>query len=361
MLLNNLETQKNIPKNLNNNIDNKSENHEKENEIEENDENKKILELKDTINLGNIIRSIEFLNKKEILICNSISLNIYEINDSFKLNLIYKIEIEEKQMNYGTVLKNGNIIICSTCEILIIKLEKKDSKINNHKIIQKIQTKGYHINKIIEIANKSSFISCDKQYITKYKKNSNSEYVKINMVKIDSEIKCLEYINDDVFVGVMPDINTIAFYDIDSINNNFCFIEKMYSVHGRYAISNANKFNSIFFAGINGVYIFSNIDFKLISIYKLEDDFISAIYFDLEKNYLICGGINKSDNNPKNVKLIIFSVENDEKEKEEKDRIKLITKEKIDNICDEEITSINCSNDNLFIGSKDKTIQLYKY
>ena len=59
--------------------------------------------------------------------------------------------------------------------------------------------------------------------------------------------------------------------------------------------------------------------------------------------------------------LIIFSVENDEKEKEEKDRIKLITKEKIDNICDEEITSINCSNENLFIGSKDKTFQLYNY
>ena len=135
----------------------------------------------------------------------------------------------------------------------------------------------------------------------------------------------------------------------------------MYTVHGRYVISNVDKFNSIFFAGINGVYIFSNIDYNLISIYKLEDDFISAIYFDFEKNYLICGSINKSDNNPKNVKLIIFSIENDEKEKEEKDKIKLITKEKIDNICDEEITSINCSNDNLFIGSKDKTIQLYKY
>ena len=104
MLLNNLESKKSTTKNLNNNIDNKSENNEKENEIEEKEESKKILELKDKINLENIIRSIEFLNKKEILICNSISLNIYEINDSFKLNLIYKIEIEEKQMNYGTVL-----------------------------------------------------------------------------------------------------------------------------------------------------------------------------------------------------------------------------------------------------------------
>ena len=357
---NNLNNNFNINSNINSNIINKSENNEQEIEIEEKDDNKKKLELKEKMKFENIIKSIEFLNEKEILICDSISLKIYEINNSYNLNLIYKIEIGENKMNYGTVLKNGNIIICSICEIFIIKLEKNESKIINHKLIQKIQTKGYNINKIIEIPNKSSFFSCDKNYIIKYKKNSNSQYEKVNMVKIDSEIKCIEYINDDIFVGVMPDINSIVFYDIDSIHNNFCLIEKIFVVHGRYVISNVNKFNCIFFAGTIGIYIFSNINYNLISLYKL-DEWISAIYFDFERNYLICGGINKNDINNKNVRLTIFSIENNDKEKEDKDKINLIIKEKIDNICDEEITSINCSKENLFIGSKDKTLQLYNY
>ena len=91
------------------------------------------------------------------------------------------------------------------------------------------------------------------------------------------------------------------------------------------------------------------------------DEWISAIYFDFERNYLICGGINKNDINNKNVRLTIFSIENNDKEKDDKDKINLIIKEKIDDICDEEITSINCSKENLLIGSKDKTLQLYNY
>ena len=39
-----------------------------------------------------------------------------------------------------------------------------------------------------------------------------------------------------------------------------------------------------------------------------------------------------------------------------KNKIKLLTKEKIDNICEEEITSINCSENNIIIGSKEITI-----
>ena len=161
---NNLNNNFNINSNINSNIINKSENNEQEIEIEEKDDNKNKLELKEKMNFENIIKSIEFLNEKEILICDSISLKIFETNNSYNLNLIYKIEIGENKMNYGTVLKNGNIIICSICEIFIIKLEKNESKIINHKLIQKIQTKGYNINKIIEIPNKSSFFSCDKNY-----------------------------------------------------------------------------------------------------------------------------------------------------------------------------------------------------
>ena len=320
------------------------------------------IEVKFNKKQENIIKSIEFLNKKNVLICNPKSLNIFEIDDSYNLNLIKSIKADENNcMNYATKLKNGNIIICSTFNISIIKLEKINTKITGCIVIQKIIPKinCYNINKVIEIPNKSSIISCDKFYIIKYKTDIlNKKYIQTNFVKIESEIKCIEYINNNVFAAVMPENNLIAFYDVDSINKNYFNIEKVYTIHGRYVIKNVEKFNCIFFASSLGLYLFSNNDnYKLLAIYKL-DVWISALNYDFVNDRLICGGINKSDINNKNVNLIIFSVEKNESENNPKNKIKLLTKEKIDNICEEEITSINCSENNIIIGSKDKSIQL---
>ena len=125
------------------------------------------------------------------------------------------------------------------------------------------------------------------------------------MVKIDSEIKCIEYINDDVFAAIMPEMNVIAFYDVDSIHNNYYMIEKVFTIHGRYVISNVDKLNCIFFASTIGIYIFSNITYKLLSIYKL-DEWISSISYDFFNDFLICGRINKTEVNNKKVDLIVF-------------------------------------------------------
>ena len=229
--------------------------------------------------------------------------------------------------------------------------------------MQEISTKGNNINKIIEIPNKSSIISCDQKYITKYKKASNEEYRQANMVKIISEIKCIEYINDDVFAAVMPENNAVVFYDVDSIHNNYIIIEKINTVHGRYVIKNVEKFKSIFFASSLGIYVFSNVDYKLISIYNL-DYWISAICFDFEKDCLVCAGMRKVKENEVNIKkldLIIIPTKQNELEKEENNKIKI---EKIYNISNEEseeITVINCLRNKILIGSKNKKIQLYNY
>ena len=360
--------------NFNNNYDNLNNNNkeyqinsnEKENENfkeEYKEEKEQILpQIKFKKNFDNIIKSIEFLDKNRLLICESLFLNIYEINNnSNEIELIYSLKNEEEgNFNYATKLSDGNIIICSTYDISIIKLEKSHSKILNHNIIQKISNKGYNINKIIEIPNKQSIISCDKENIKKYKKDSNSIYNQINTAKIDSEIKCIEFINDDVFVAVMPKNDEIIFYDIDAIHNNKCIYGKIYTIHGRYVIKNSEKFNCVFFASTIGIYIFSNTNYKLISIYKM-DDWISSLCLDYENDYLICSGINKNDINNKNISLIIFSLTKNEFEEIPKNKIKLLITKRIDNVCKEDITAINYLEKKILLGSNDKTLQLYNF
>ena len=51
--------------------------------------------------------------------------------------------------------------------------------------------------------------------------------------------------------------NKIIFYDNENIKNNNIVIKKIQSVYGRYVISNVNKFNYIFIAGTQGIYLIS--------------------------------------------------------------------------------------------------------
>lgn len=314
-------------------------------------------------NTNNIIKSLEFLDKNHILICDSSNILFYEINtETNNLSLIYSIQKEEEENNftYAKKLSNGNIIICSTYDIIILKLQKSNSKILNHNIIQKISNKGFNINKIIEIPNKQSIISCDKESLKKFKKDLNSLYNQVNIVKIDTEVKCIEYISDDVFVAVMPENNEIIFYDIDAIHNNKYIVGKIYTIHGRYVINNSEKFGCIFFASTIGVYIFSNENYKLISIYKL-DDWVTAINFDCDSDLLICAGVNKYDVNNKNVSLTIFSITKNKFENISNNNIKLLIKKRIDNVCKEDIIAINYLENQILLGSNDKTMRLYNY
>ena len=314
-------------------------------------------------NTNNVIKSLEFIDKNHILICDSSNISFYLINTEINnLSLIYSMKKEEEENNftYAKILSNGNIIICSTYDITIIKLQKSNSKIINHSIIQKISNKGFNINKIIEIPNKQSIISCDKENLKKFKKDSNSLYNQVNIAKIDTEVKCIEYVNDDVFVAVMPENDEIVFYDVDAMHSNKYVVGKIYTIHGRYVINNSEKFGCIFFASTIGVYIFSNKNYKLFSIYKL-DDWITAINFDTDNDLLICAGVNKYDVHNKNVSLTIFSVTKNKFEDFSKSNIKLLIKKRIDNICKEDIIAINCLENQILFGSNDKTMQLYNY
>ena len=76
---------------------------------------------------------------------------------------------------------------------------------------------------------------------------------------------------------------------------------------------------------------------------------------------LICAGVNKYDVHNKNVSLTIFSVTKNKFEDFSKSNIKLLIKKRIDNICKEDIIAINCLENQILLGSNDKTMQLYNY
>ena len=171
------------------------------NEIEE-----KRMEIKYEYRDNDKIKSIEIINKKRILICNSRALNIYKLNSEviYKLDKIFSIRDFDNKINYATQISNGNIIICFTNCIYIIKLIEDNSIIQNYLIVQKLKTKSgnININKVIEIKHKNYLISCDNKNITIYSKINSKEYKEINNIKINEEVKCIEYINGKCFVSV---------------------------------------------------------------------------------------------------------------------------------------------------------------
>ena len=324
---------------------------------EENISNNNILELKKVMNFREKINSIEFLDKTHLLICNAHNLYIIKINSSNKYEKVCEIEDNGIGFNYAKKLKHGNIIVCCSSEILIYKLMRENSK----NIQQRLKIKGNHVNKIIEIPEKNLIISCDKQYISKYQKYQNLQYAPIGFYKIDKEIKCIEYINSDVFASVIPEKNEIIFYDVDFIDKNYLIIENIHALLGRYTICNVNKYKCIFFACIFGIYLISNINFKLISLYNLKYS-ISSINYNPYNDVLICGGINNDNNiNEKDVDLMIFSIEKNDLEKKPKDKIQLINKTKINNK-NSNITVINSSENLILIGSSDNSMKkIYGY
>ena len=325
--------------------------------------NQQKIELKHELVEIDRIKSIEILNDNRILICTKKVLNIYKINLDYELNIEYFINNFNGKINYATQLSNGNLIICFTNFINIIKIIQEDKALFNRYLnIQELKLKNdsFNINKVIEIKNKNYLITCDKNYIIKYSKdNSSNIYKEVDFIKINEKIKCIEYINEKYFVAVQPEKQIITFYDIENLNNNNIILEKISSVYGRYIISNVEKYKCVFVGGIKGIYLISTEKYLLISFVKL-DEWISSISYDYINDCLICGSLNLNKiNNNKSYNLIVFSIENENKHL---DNINIIEEGRINGVHKNDIMAIkSLLQEYIITGSNDKTIKLWKY
>ena len=323
----------------------------------------KRMEIKYEYRDNDKIKSIEIINKKRILVCNSRALNIYTLNSEviYKLDKIFSIRDFDNKINYATQISNGNIIICFTNCIYIIKLIEDNSIIQNYLIVQKLKTKSgnININKVIEIKHKNYLISCDNKNITIYSKVNSKEYKEINNIKINEEVKCIEYINEKCFVSVFPESKKIIFYDNENIKNNNIVIKNIQSVYGRYVISNVNKYNYIFVAGIQGIYLISTETYDLIRFFKI-DDWVSSIDYDISKDLLICATWQKNYvNGEKCYNLILFTFKN--LENNSNDNMNIIEEDRHNYIHQDEIVVIKSFEEGYIItGSDDKFLKLWK-
>lgn len=323
----------------------------------------KRLELKYEYRDNDKIKSVEIIDKKRILICNSRSLNIYELNSEvvYKLNKLFSIKDFDYKINYATQISNGNIVICFINCIYIIKLLEVNSVIQNYFIVQKLTIKSgnININKIIEIKHKDYLVSCDNKYITIYSKVYSKEYKQIENIKINEEVKCIEYINEECFASVFPESKKIVFYDNENIKNNNMIIKNIQSVYGRYVISNAINHKCIFVAGIQGIYLISTESYNLIKFFKI-DEWVSSIDYDFMNARLICATWQKNYvNGEKCYNLILFSFKN--LENNSNDNMNIIEEDRHSYIHQDEIVAVKSFEEGYIItGSDDKFFKLWK-
>ena len=235
------------------------------------------IDLKYELQNTDIIRSIEFLNQNQILICTLENIFIYKIDSNYSLVKEYDIKEFNYRINYATKLLNGNLIICSLNSIDIIKLSEND--LGSYDIIQKLEGKNNseNINKIKEIQEKNYLISCDKNNIILYEKNPETNlYYEKNYLKTKTEVKCLEKINENLIITVEPEIQSLIFYEIDSLKK-INEINNIQSSFGRYVISYIEKYKCIFIKGRLGIYLISSINFEKKYFLKLVNGFLVLI------------------------------------------------------------------------------------
>ena len=332
--------------------------------VNENISNKKIkynnLELKAGLTNNKEIKSIEFINLNKILICTSDSLNIYKINSQFSFEMIYSNNCFDDTINYGTQLSNGNFIICFPKLIKIISINEEEHLNNKFHLIQNLKpNNNINFNKIIEINKKNYLISCSKNHITIYKKNIEKDsYEEIGNIKIETEIKCIEYINEKIFVSINPEKQIIIFYDVENFNDNKLIIKNIQTSYGRYIAKNVQKYNILLIAGIFGIYLISTEKYELYSFYLISE-WISSIDFDYSNNSIICGS-NKDINNTKSYNLIIYSTEIENIKENYSSKFNIIEKVRINNSHTNDITIIKYSQNGYIItGSNDKNIKVW--
>ena len=329
----------------------------------------KDIELKYELINTDIIRSIEFINNNHILICTLENITIYKINPNYELVKEYDIKEFNYRINYATQISNGNLIICSLNNIDIIQLsevqpsEGQDQSIS-YNIIQKLTGKNnsYNINKVIEIKGKEYLISCDKNNLIIFSKNKETNlYQELKYIATNSEVKCLEEINEDIFVTVEPEEQCVIFYKIDNLENTYT-INNIQSSFGRYIISYVEKYNCIFVTGSQGVYLISTEKYELITFFQVKE-WISSIHYDYYNDYLICGTWKKNTiNGQKIYNLILYEVVEDNVDTEKKTLDNMIIREveRKNNIHLHDIVVIKPSEEGFILtGSNDRTVKIW--
>ena len=358
-------SQQNIFEENNIEINNKSENiKNKENNLYSEARNKYIysgIDLKYELKNTDIIRSIEFLNNEHILISTLENISVYKINSNKELVKEYDIKEFNYRINYATKLSNNNLIICSLNNIDIIKLSEDD--LGSYNIIQKLKGKNNseNINKIKEIPEKNYLISCDKNNIILYSKDPETNlYSEKNYIKTNTEVKCLEKINNNLIITVEPEKQKLIIYELDSLKK-FYEINNIQSSFGRYVICFIEKYESIFITGLFGIYLISSKNFDTKIFFKV-GEWISSINYDIHSNCLICGTWQRNSTyEEKNYNLIIYELiqENLDENKIEDMKIREITRK--NNAHDNDIVVIqSLKNIGFITGSNDNTVKLWK-
>ena len=318
------------------------------------------IDLKYELKNTDIIRSIEFLNSNRLLISTLENISIYKITS--KNELIKEFDIKEfnYRINYATKLSNDNIIICSLNNINIIKLSESD--LGNYNIIQNLEGKNNsgNINKIKEIVEKNYLISCDKNNIILFEKNTDTNlFFEKNYIKTNSEVKCLEKINNNLIITVEPETQKLIFYSIDSLQKIY-EINDIQSSFGRYVICYLEQYDSIFITGRFGIYLISSKNFEKKIFFKV-GEWISSINYDIKSNCLFCGTwIKDSMYNEKNYNLIIYEILNKNNENVI-DTFKLREISRKNNAHNHDIVVVQPSFDNgIITGSNDNTVKYWK-
>ena len=322
----------------------------------------KNIDLKYELINNDIIRSIEFINTDNILICTLENISVYKMNSNYELIKEYDIKEFNYRINYATQLSNGDLVICSLNYINIIRLSEDESL--SYTLVQKISGRNdsYNINKVIEIKGKNYLISCDKNNLIIYAKNGETNlYEENNFINIDSEVKCLEAISDNIFVTLEPEKECVIFYDIENINNIYV-INNIKSSFGRYVISYLNQYNCIFVTGRQGIYLISCEKYELITFFKV-DEWISSISYDYYNDYLICGTWKKNTVNDQKVyNLIIYEIVDSYLENKPLDNMNIREVDRKNNIHSHDIVVIKPTKEGFILtGSNDRTIKVWKY
>ena len=328
-----------------------------------------------------IIRSIEFISDNKLLIATLKNLSIYKINyNNYELSKEYDIKEFNYRINYVTKLANGHLIICSYNIMNIIEL-KNDfvlSKFRKYTLIQKLKGRreSGNINKVIEIIDKNYLISCDEAFIITWHKNPDKKYYeKQQNIKIDSEVKCICYINDNKFVALLPSSQYLFFYDTED-TNYIKIINNIQSSYGRYVICYVDKYKCIFVTGRQGIYLISTTSYSIIRFFRIKE-WITSINYNFYNDHLLCGTWKKkSGNKKKYYNFIRFQVRNEEENEENNKNNKYNEKEL--NLCDKVtlkelgrkneahlhdivvIKSVNNYNDIIITGSNDLSVKFWK-
>ena len=285
------------------------------------------------------------------------------MNSNYELIKEFDIKEFNYRINYATQLSNGDLIICSLNYMNIIRLSQNQTSLS-YNLVQKLNGKNdsYNINKVIELKNNNYLISCDNNYLIIYSKNKETNlYEEYNFINLDSEVKCLEPINEKMFVTVEPEKENIIFYDIGKKENNYYVINNIQSAFGRYVISYLSHYNCIFITGRQGIYLISTEKYQLITFFKV-DEWISSINYDYYNDYLICGTWKKNSINEQKVyNLIIFEI-NDNLKNKSLDNMNIREVMRKNNVHNHDIVVIKPSEEGLILtGSYDKTVKLWKY